>query len=98
MTMRVLGVLFFVLVGIGAQWMARPPEGRYKLRGLGADGEAEGPFVHFSQKEMISTASFYKMWIAFMAGTASGLMMIGIASPVGQSSRPDWKAPPRRRP
>ncbi|MCW3491579.1 MFS transporter [Dethiobacter alkaliphilus] len=36
------------------------------------------------QSEMVSTLAFYKIWISFMVGTASGLMMIGIASPVGQ--------------
>jgi OFA family oxalate/formate antiporter-like MFS transporter len=82
MTMRVLGVLFFVLVGIGAQWMVLPPAG-YKPAGWEPTAK-QRDVVHYSQKEMVSTAAFYKIWIAFMVGTASGLMMIGIASPVGQ--------------
>ena len=82
LTMRIFGVVFFVLVTVGAQWMVLPPEG-YKPAGW-EPSEQQKNFAHFSQKEMISTISFYKIWIAFMVGTASGLMMIGIASPVGQ--------------
>ena len=80
--MRILGVVFIVLVTIGAQWMVLPPEG-YKPAGW-EPGEKQKNAVHFTQKEMISTAAFYRIWISFMVGTASGLMMIGIASPVGQ--------------
>lgn len=82
MTMRVLGGVFFVLVAIGAQWMVLPPEG-YKPAGWEPSAKQKAA-VHFTQREMISTPAFYKMWIAFMLGTASGLMMIGMASPVGQ--------------
>jgi MFS transporter, OFA family, oxalate/formate antiporter len=82
MTMRIPGVVFFILVTIGAQWMIPPPEG---LKPAGWEpSAAQKAAVHFTQREMISTPSFYKMWIAFMLGTASGLKMIGMASPVGQ--------------
>lgn len=81
-TMRVLGVVFFVLVGVGARWMVPPPEG-FKPAGW-QPTEQQQSVMHFSQREMVSTAAFYKIWIAFMVGTASGLMMIGMASPVGQ--------------
>jgi len=80
--MRILGVVFFILVTIGAQWMVLPPEG-YKPKGW-EPSEKQKRMENFNQKEMLSTASFYKIWISFMVGTASGLMMIGIASPVGQ--------------
>ncbi|EEG78858.1 L-lactate MFS transporter [Dethiobacter alkaliphilus] len=80
--MRVLGVAYFVLVAIGAQWMVLPPEG-YRPKGWEPTGTQKN-VIHFNQKEMVSTLAFYKIWISFMVGTASGLMMIGIASPVGQ--------------
>lgn len=82
MTMRVLGVVFFILVAIGAQWMVLPPEG-YKPTGW-EPSHAQKNAVHYSPKQMMKTFAFYKIWFAFMVGTASGLMMIGIASPVGQ--------------
>jgi len=82
MTMRILGVVFFVLVTIGAQWMVLPPAG-YRPAGW-QPKTGHHADVHFSPREMVRTASFYKIWLAFMVGTASGLMMIGIASPVGQ--------------
>lgn len=81
-TMRILGVVFFALVTVGAQWMIPPPEG-YKPAGWEPSASQKAA-VHFTQREMMSTPSFYKMWIAFMLGTASGLKMIGMASPVGQ--------------
>ncbi|MCF7914421.1 MAG: OFA family MFS transporter [Spirochaetaceae bacterium] len=82
LAMRILGVLFFILVTIGAQWMVLPPEG-FSPAGW-KPTEKQKNVIHFTQREMVSTASFYKIWLAFMFGTASGLMMIGIASPVGQ--------------
>ncbi|MFO7848634.1 MAG: OFA family MFS transporter [Spirochaetia bacterium] len=82
MAMRILGIVFFILVTIGAQWMVLPPEG-YKPAGW-EPSERQKNAVHFTKKEMLSTPAFYKIWISFMVGTASGLMMIGIASPVGQ--------------
>src|SRR6056297_1200341 len=83
MAMRILGILFFILVTIGAQWMVLPPEG-YKPAGW-EPSEQQKREVHFTKKEMLTTPAFYKIWISFMVGTASGLMMIGIASPVGQT-------------
>ncbi|MBS4032628.1 MAG: OFA family MFS transporter [Clostridiales bacterium] len=82
LAMRILGVVYFVLITIGAQWMILPPEG-YKPEGW-EPSVSQKNVVHYNPREMVSTASFYKIWISFMVGTASGLMMIGIASPVGQ--------------
>ncbi len=82
MTMRILGVVFFALVTLGAQWMVLPPKG-YSPAGW-IPTTAQKNEVHFSPGQMLRTPAFYRVWISFMVGTASGLMMIGIASPVGQ--------------
>ena len=81
-TMRILGVVFFLLVVIGAQWMVVPPVG---FKPVGWEPNAtQKTIVNFSQKEMMRTAAFPKLWITFMFGCAAGLMMIGQASPIGQ--------------
>lgn len=81
-TMRVLGLVFFILVTIGAQWMVVPPAG-YKPEGW-EPNETQKNVVNYTQREMMSTAAFPKIWITFMLGSAAGLMMIGQASPIGQ--------------
>ncbi|MFH5882626.1 L-lactate MFS transporter [Liberiplasma polymorphum] len=81
-TMRILGVVFFLLVTIGAQWMVVPPLG-YKPSGW-QPNELQKNVVNYTQKEMMRTAAFPKIWIIFMLGCAAGLMMIGQASPIGQ--------------
>ena len=81
-TMRVLGVVFFALVTIGAQWMVVPPAG-YKPEGWEPTG-IQRDVVNYTQREMMRTPAFPKIWIAFMLGCAAGLMMIGQASPIGQ--------------
>ena len=82
-TMRVLGVVFFLLVFIGAQWMVVPPVG-YKPAGW-MPNETQKSVVNYTQKDMMRTAAFPKIWITFMLGCAAGLMMIGQASPIGQT-------------
>lgn len=80
--MRILGVAFFLLVTIGAQWMVVPPDG-YKPAGwelLATQKKA----VNYTQSEMFRTGSFIKLWITFMLACSAGLMLIGQASPIGQ--------------
>lgn len=80
--LRLLGFLYFGLVALGSRWMLPPPEGYCPEGWEGRQNKI--PAQDFTQKEMLSTPAFYKMWISFLLGTSAGLMMIGIASPVGR--------------
>ncbi|MBS4016133.1 MAG: OFA family MFS transporter [Candidatus Latescibacteria bacterium] len=82
-TFRILGIIFFVLVFIGALILRNPPAG-YKPVGWNPPAVTASRKVDFSAKEMLSTGQFYLIWLMYFIGCASGLMVIGQTSPIGQ--------------
>ena len=44
---------------------------------------ATTPTINLSRQEMLRTRSFYALWATYTIGCLTGLMAIGIASPVG---------------
>ncbi|MEO0075166.1 MAG: OFA family MFS transporter [candidate division WOR-3 bacterium] len=82
-TFRVLGIIFFVLVFIGALILRNPPAG-YVPKGWNSPQIAASTKVDFSASEMLSTGQFYLIWFMYFIGCASGLMIIGQTSPIGQ--------------
>jgi OFA family oxalate/formate antiporter-like MFS transporter len=81
-TWFILGLIFMVMITAGSYFLKLPPKG-YKPEGWEPTvlGKAT---VNFTQKEMLSTPTFYLLWIMFLIGSAAGLMVIGLASPIGQ--------------
>ena len=76
----IYGVLFAILVTIGAMVMVPPPEGWLpegwtppKPAG-GASGSAA---YEFESQEMLHTPQFYMLWSMFVVGALAGLMVIG---------------------
>jgi OFA family oxalate/formate antiporter-like MFS transporter len=82
-TFRILGIVFFALVFIGALILRNPPAG-YKPAGWNPPAVSTSVKVDFSAKEMLSTGQFYLIWLMYFIGCASGLMVIGQTSPIGQ--------------
>jgi MFS transporter, OFA family, oxalate/formate antiporter len=82
MALRILGVIYFILVIIGAQFMVLPPAGYRPANWILP--ATHRPEVNFTQREMLRSPSFAKIWIIFLLGCTSGLMMIGLASPIAQ--------------
>lgn len=82
-TFRVLGIIFFVLVCIGALILRNPPAG-YIPKGWNPPKIAASTKIDFSASEMLSTGQFYLIWFMYFIGCASGLMIIGQTSPIGQ--------------
>lgn len=82
-TFRILGVIFFVLVFIGALILRNPPAG-YKPAGWNPPQVTASTKVDYTAKEMLSTGQFYLIWLMYFIGCASGLMVIGQTSPIGQ--------------
>lgn len=79
-TFVVYGILFAALVLIGGIWMVFPPLG-WKPEGYtppqATAGTANGA-VSFSSREMLSTAQFYLIFLAFTISAGAGLMSIGL--------------------
>jgi OFA family oxalate/formate antiporter-like MFS transporter len=82
-TFRILGIIFLVLVTIGALILRNPPAG-YKPAGWNPPAATITSRVDYSPGQMLSTGQFYLIWLMYFFGCASGLMIIGQTSPIGQ--------------
>lgn len=78
-TFLYLGIIFFIIVMIGAQFMINPPAG-YCPPGwtppaaTGAPGCAIG--MDYTWQEMIKTSRFWLLWITYFAGCSAGFLII----------------------
>ncbi len=82
-TFLILGIVFIILVLIGAQILRNPPEG-YKPAGWLPPSTSTASAYGYTPKEMFSTVQFYLIWLIYFFGCATGLMIIGQTSPIGQ--------------
>ncbi|MEO0086958.1 MAG: OFA family MFS transporter [candidate division WOR-3 bacterium] len=82
-TFIVLGIVFLILVIIGALILRNPPEG-YKPEGWTPPPTSQATTYSYSPLEMLSTYQFYLIWLIYFFGCATGLMIIGQTSPIGQ--------------
>jgi MFS transporter, OFA family, oxalate/formate antiporter len=82
-TFRILGIIFLVFVFIGALILRNPPVG-YKPEGWNPTATTTTSRVDYSPGQMLSTGQFYLIWLMYFFGCASGLMIIGQTSPIGQ--------------
>lgn len=95
-TFLILGVAFFVVIMVLAQFMADPPAGYVPAsvntgQGKGTKGMDKGKGtqekgrtlkVDFEWKEMVKTPQFYLLWLMFCFGSLAGLMVIGQLSSI----------------
>jgi len=81
-TFRILGVLFFIVVTLLSLPM-RFPSSQWQLTGW-KNSNVSTPVIDINTSEMLKASTFYGLWICYVIGTLSGLMAIGIASPVGE--------------
>lgn len=75
-----LGVIFFVIVMIGAQFMINPPAG-YSPPGWTPPAPAGNAAVcssaaDYTWQEMIRTPQFWLLWITYFAGCSAGFLII----------------------
>jgi OFA family oxalate/formate antiporter-like MFS transporter len=84
-TFMVLGIIFLVVVVIGAQFLRNPPAG-YVPAGWTPPQTATGAAkkVDFAPVQMLSTPNFWILWLTYFAGCTAGLMVIMKASPIWQ--------------
>jgi MFS transporter, OFA family, oxalate/formate antiporter len=79
-TFLYLGIIYLILIIIGAQFLIVPPS-EYNLTYQNTNSSDD--ILCFTTKEMIKTKSFYLIWIMFLFGTISGLLVIGLATDIG---------------
>lgn len=74
-----LGIVYVVLIVIGAMTMVRPPEGWLPegfVPPMPTETRAEG-MVEFTRKEMLSKYQFWLVWGSYILGCLPGLLVIG---------------------
>lgn len=87
-TFMFLGLIFFVLVVIGAQFMVNPPAG-YSPPGWTPPapkaGAAPAQHADYTWQQMLATPQFWLLWLTYFAGCTAGLMVIMNTTNVWQS-------------
>jgi len=78
-TFLYLGVIYALLGLIGSQFLILPPVGH----GKAVNTYLANKETNFKVGEMIKTKSFYFVWIMFLFGCMSGLLVIGLAKDIG---------------
>ena len=76
LTFFYLGLIYFVLVLAGAQFLELPSN-------AAAATSKTSSSYNFSMKEMLGTKAFYFVWTMFLFGSMSGLLVIGLAKDIG---------------
>lgn len=84
-TFAYLGVIFGILVIIGAQFLKNPPPG-YKPAGWNPPAPVAGKSSggDFTTGEMIKTPQFWLIWVSYLFGASAGMMIIANAKGIAQ--------------
>ncbi|MGO4888185.1 OFA family MFS transporter [Anaerobacillus sp. MEB173] len=87
-TFYVLGACYFILMIIGASYIAPPPQGWMPAAMIKdiASGkkEVKQDLAQMSAKEAVKTRRFWMLWSMMLINTTAGIMMISVASPMAQ--------------
>lgn len=88
MTFYILGVSYFVLMLLGASYIAPPPEGWMPevMKKDIASGKKvmKKDLSQLTAKEAVRTRRFWMLWSMMLINTTAGIMMISVASPMAQ--------------
>ena len=80
-TFLYLGIIYLVLVIVGAQLLKNPPENeQVSANQARANHDTNS---EFTPKQMLSTPQFYLLWFMFLFGSVSGLLVISFAVDIG---------------
>src|SRR5215831_17905493 len=76
-TFQILGAIFLVMTLIGAFLLQNPPKGYRPAGWATATASKSSATTHeFSPGEVLTTPTFYLMWVAYALGCSAGLMVI----------------------
>jgi len=82
-TLAILGIGFLCVIVISSQILRNPPSG-WKPEGWTPPEKTQMTRQDFGPGEMLSSLSFYLVWIIYFVGCLAGLMIIAQTSPIGQ--------------
>ncbi|TFH05810.1 MAG: MFS transporter, partial [Candidatus Thorarchaeota archaeon] len=77
MPMLFLGIMYLVLVVLGAQVLTNPPEGWLPVGYAPSVTTADGTGSGMMPGQMIRTSTFWLLWLMFVFAATAGLMTIG---------------------
>jgi len=86
-TFLIFGIIFLITV-VGGAFLLKNPEPGYRPPGWNPPAEvtiAGQSKVNYSPAQMFRTWQFWLLWVVFLIGCGSGLMIIMKASPIWQS-------------
>ncbi|MCD4657745.1 MAG: MFS transporter [Planctomycetes bacterium] len=84
-TFTIYGIIFAVVVILGALLIKNPPEG-WKPKGWNpkkAGAKKSMSTYDFSPRQMLGTRQFYFIWVTFILSAGAGLMVIGTLKDFG---------------
>jgi MFS transporter, OFA family, oxalate/formate antiporter len=89
-TFYVLGVSYFILMILGAAYIAPPPEG-WVPAGMQQDLDSGKKVVkrdlsQLTASQAVRTRRFWLLWTMMLINTSAGIMMISVASPMAQET------------
>ncbi|MFA6322990.1 MAG: OFA family MFS transporter [Candidatus Buchananbacteria bacterium] len=84
----VLGVIYFVVMFISAQYLAPPPQGwmpaGFKAKLDNGTKKIKADLSQLTANEAVKTARFYFLWVMLFINISCGIAIISVASPMGQ--------------
>jgi len=88
-TFYILGISYFVLMMLGASYIAPPPK-NWMPAGMKAAVKAgtrkiKKDLSQATSGEAVRTKHFWMLWIMMLINTSAGIMMISVASPMAQN-------------
>lgn len=88
-TFYILGSSYFILMSLGALYIAPPPEGwlpagMKKIDASGIKNKVRD-LSSLTAKKAVRTKHFWMLWTIMIINTSAGIMMISVASPMAQT-------------
>lgn len=83
-TYFILGISYFVLMILGALYIAPPKPGDVEEAKASTKGTKSQEIAQMSAREAVKTKQFWMLWAMHLINVTSGLMMISVASPMAQ--------------
>jgi OFA family oxalate/formate antiporter-like MFS transporter len=88
-TFYILGTSYFVLMLLGALYIAPPPKGWLPAGMQQSKDSGKEKVVNdlssLTAKEAVKTKHFWMLWTIMIINTSAGIMMISVASPMAQT-------------
>ncbi len=88
MTFYILGACYFLLMILGASYIAPPKEGwmpdNMKKDIATGKKELKEDLAQLTAREAVRTKHFWMLWTMMLINTSAGIMMISVASPMAQ--------------